>query len=390
MDKLKIIKEIENIDIPKILSDVVAIPSYENELGIVEYIAQRLKKLNIDYELTEVAPNRQNLIASIGNGKKSLIFNSHTDTVSSGKEENWSTNPFKLTEKDGKLYGLGSCDAKGSLVPMLVAFELLSAEQSLINGRLILQAVCCEETRGRGTLAEAKRGIKADAAIIGEPTELVPMIGHKGGLGLEITTFGKPAHASAPEEGINAISNMARLIQSLDNLADDISKRSDTLFGKASLAVTQINGGRATNIIPDQCSITIDRRLIPGETIDKARAEISAVIDKEKKNNHNFAVSIEQKIGINPCAISSEESIVQAVKDSIKEIIGDERKISGFKACCDMWCLVQHAGIPTIILGPGKLSMAHKVDEYISINELYEAAKIYTAIALNWLNEKSY
>ncbi len=387
MNKQKIYKEVENIDIPEILSDMVSISSDEDERGMVEYIAKRLKKLGVEYELTEVAPNRQNIIASIGSGERSLILNSHMDTVSPGNSENWETPPLKLTQKDGKLYGLGSCDAKGPLVAMLVAFEYLSSEHFLPNSRLMLQAVCCEETRGRGTLTEAKNGIKADAAIIGEPTELVPMIGHKGGLGLEITTFGKPAHASAPEEGINAISNMAGVINSLDRLADDISKRHDPLFGKASLAVTQINGGRATNIIPDQCSITIDRRLIPGENIKDAQKEISELIDKEKKYKPLLDASVEQKIGIEPCAISPDEPIVKTVKGSITEVTGKERDVSGFQACCDMWCLVQYAGIPTVILGPGKLSMAHKVNEYISINELYDAAKIYTAIALNWFSQ---
>jgi acetylornithine deacetylase/succinyl-diaminopimelate desuccinylase family protein len=377
--------EIDKIDVLEILSDLVNIPSYENEQGVVEYIEKRLRKLGVEYEFTEVVPNRQNIIASIGDGEKSLIFNSHTDTVSPGNIENWDQSPYKLTRKGDELFGLGSCDAKGSLVAMLVAFEILASKSLLLKGRLILQAVCCEETRGRGTLAETSKGIEADAAIIGEPTELIPMIGHKGGLGVEVTVFGKPAHASSPEEGINAISNMARVIQALDKLAEDVSKRCDPLIGKASLAITQINGGRATNVIPDQCVITIDRRLIPGENLKDALDEILAVIDNEKKANLSLVVSIEEKIGINPCSISPEESIVKTVKDSIYQVTKKDREVTGFNACCDMWCLVEKANIPTIILGPGKLSMAHKVNESVSINELYEAVKIYTKIALNWL-----
>ncbi|MDQ1316925.1 MAG: family peptidase, partial [Candidatus Poribacteria bacterium] len=376
--------EIDKIDITAILSDMVSMPSHETEQGVVEYIEKRLRKLGVEYEFTEVTPGRQNLIASIGDGKKSLILNSHTDTVSPGNIENWTDSPYKLTRKGDDLYGLGSCDAKGSLVAMLVAFEVLASKPSILKGRLILQAVCCEETRGRGTLAETAKGIKADAAIIGEPTELVPMIGHKGGLGVEVTVFGKPAHASSPEEGINAISNMARVIQALDTLAEDISKRRDPLIGKASLAITQINGGRATNVIPDQCVITIDRRLIPGETLKDAFDEISATIDNEKKANPSLVVSIEEKIGISPCSISPEESIVNTVKESIYQVTKKKREVTGFGACCDMWCLVEKANISTVILGPGKLSMAHKVNESVPINELYDAVKIYTTIALDW------
>lgn len=385
MIKRRLFDEIDRINIAQTLSDLVKIPSYESEQGVAEYIENRLRKLNVKCEWTEIEPNRQNLIASIGDGKKSLIINSHTDTVPPGNIENWNTHPLELTKKGDFLFGLGSCDAKGSLVSMLIAFEVLARNPSLLNGRLIFQAVCCEETRGRGSLAEANRGIKADAGIIGEPTELAPMIGHKGGLGVEATVKGKPSHASAPEEGVNAISNMAKVVNSLDTLAEDIGKRSDPLFGKASLAITQVKGGRATNIIPDECSITIDRRLIPRETKEKAFDEIMAVIDGLKESNPDLIVFMEEKIGINPCRIDIDEPIVKTVKDSVYEVTGVHQEISGFKACCDMWCLVEKAHIPALILGPGKLSMAHKVNEYISLSELYTATKIYTAIALNWL-----
>lgn len=380
----KVLEKIDEIEILDLLSDLVSICSYDSEQRVVEYIAGRLQKIGVKYEINEVAPARQNLIASTGEGEKTLIFNTHTDTVPPGNMENWKYPPLKLT-RDGKdLFGLGSCDAKGSLASMLAAFEALACNASSLNGRVMLQAVCCEETRARGTLAEVRRGISADAAIIGEPTGLVPRIGHKGGLGLEITVFGKAAHGSAPQEGINAISGMAGLIRSLDALAEDISKRSDPMFGSPSLAVTKISGGQATNVIPDKCTITLDRRLIPGETLEDALNEVSAVLDKEKSSSPLIA-SIKKTIGIEPCKISLEEPIVKVVKDSIAQVRGITQKFSGFTACCDMWCLKEGAGIPTVILGPGKLSMAHKANEYISLDELYLAAKIYAAIALNWL-----
>jgi acetylornithine deacetylase/succinyl-diaminopimelate desuccinylase family protein len=381
----KVREKIDEIEILELLSDLVNIPSYDSEQHLVEYIAGRLQKIGVEYEITQVAPGRQNLIASAGEGEKSLIFNTHTDTVPPGNMENWKYPPLKLT-RDGKdLFGLGSCDAKGSLASMLAAFEALACNASSLNGRLILQAVCCEETRARGTLAEVRRGISADAAIVGEPTELIPRIGHKGGLGLEVTVYGKAAHGSAPQEGINAISGMAGLIRSLDALAEDISKRSDPIFGSPSLAVTKISGGQAANVIPDKCIVTIDRRLIPGETIDDALNEVSAVVDEEK-NSSSLMASIKKAIGIEPCRTSLEEPIVKAVRDSISQVTGINQEFSGFTACCDMWCLTRGAGIPAVILGPGKLSMAHKANEYVSLDELYLAARIYAAIALNWFS----
>ena len=384
----KLLDKINKRDIVELLSDLVRIPSYDSEQGIVDYIARRLDGMNVGYEITEVAPARQNLTAFTGDGNRSLILNTHADTVPPGNIENWKGPPLELTRNGENLFGLGACDAKGSLAGMLTAFELLARNGHFLNGRLILQAVCCEETGGSGTLAEVERGITADAAIIGEPTDLVPMIGHKGGLGLDIAVLGKAAHGSAPQEGINAISKTAKLVQTLDALAEDISRRCDPLFGSASLAITQISGGQAPNVIPDKCTIALDRRLIPGETVDGALAEISAVIDESKQVDPDLSVSVQKRIGIEPCRISPEEPIVEVVKKSIAQVKGKEQEISGFPACCDMWCLMEGASIPTMILGPGETSIAHKANESISSDELYEAAKIYAAIALNWLGQE--
>jgi acetylornithine deacetylase/succinyl-diaminopimelate desuccinylase family protein len=385
MLKKMLLDEIDKAKIPELLLDLVSISSYDNEQRIVKYIARRFERIGIEYQVTEVCPARQNLTASIGKGGRTLIFNTHMDTVPPGDMANWRDPPLKLTRNGENLFGLGSCDAKGSLASMLTAFEVLARDVSSLNGRLILQAVCCEESRARGTLAEVRRGVTADAAIVGEPTDLIPMIGHKGGMGLEIAVTGKAAHGSSPEEGINAISKMARVIQALDTLAEDIAARSDPLFGSASLAVTQVHGGQAPNVIPDSCTITVDRRLIPGEVLGNALDEISEVIDRESAIDGSLSVSIEQKIGISPCRVSHEEPIVRTVKDSIAQVGGRAQEVSGFPACCDMWCLVEGANIPTVILGPGELCMAHKANESISVDHLYEAARIYAAVALNWL-----
>lgn len=374
-----IMEFIESSDVSSVLSELVGMPSYESEDAVVEYISKRARNCNATYEITNVAPGRDNIMLTIANGTgKSLIFNTHMDTVPPSAIGEWKTDPFKLTSESGLLYGLGSCDAKGSLSAMLVAFETLAKNPHLINGKLMLQAVCCEETQARGTLKEVSRGVSADAVIIGEPTGLLPMIGHKGGLSLKMTTFGKPVHASIPQEGENAISKMANIICKLDTLSKEINKRYNELVGNASMAVTTIQCGIATNVIPDRCVATIDRRLIPGETVDSAITEIISVTGDD--------LSIEKIIGIEPCIISPEETIVKVAQDSIYQVTGEIRRPSGFKACCDMWCFVQKLHIPTLILGPGDLTQAHKANESIPISELYDAAKIYACIALNWFS----
>lgn len=374
-----ITEAIESSDVLCVLSDLVSMPSYESEDAIVEYISKRARDCHANYEITNVAPGRDNITLTVSNGTgKSLIFNTHMDTIPPSAISEWKTDPFKLESSSDMLYGLGSCDAKSSLSAMLVAFEALARNLHLINGRLTLQAVCCEETQARGTLKEVERGVSADAVIIGEPTNLFPMIGHKGGLSLKITTLGKSSHASIPQRGENAISKMANVICKLDELSKEINKRYDELLGNASLTVTTIHGGQATNVVPDRCVATIDRRLITGETVNSAIAEIMSITEGD--------TLIETMIGVDPCVISPEEPILKVVQDSIYQVTGEIREPSGFKACCDMWCFVQKLHVPTLILGPGELSQAHKANESVSMKQVCDAAKIYACIALNWLN----
>jgi len=387
-------------DVVSLLQDLVRIPSHESEREVVGYLSKRFEALGIPHTTRQVGDGgRDNFIATWGGGKPgrqghytpSLIFNSHIDTVSPGDAEEWNLDPFsgdliEGTEGSGdRIYGRGSADAKGPLAAMIAAFESIVRSEIALRGRLILTAVAFEETQGLGTEAEVLGGTKADAAIVGEPTGLELHIAHKGVARIDVTTRGKPAHASEPWEGTNAISKMGKVILALDELAETVSKKRDPLLGKATLAVTRINGGIGLNVVPPQCKISLDRRLLPSENPEEAQKEIDSVLRRLEAEDASFKAETSLFSAAEAAATPEEAPIVQEALRSRTEVLGTPSNAGGFAACCDMWHLKNQGGIPTVILGPGKLNMAHKRDECIEVSELEQAVEIYRNIALRWL-----
>ena len=370
----------------KLLQDLIRIPSHKGESEVVLFLAQRFESLGIPYRTRKINEDgRENIVATWGEGERSLIFNSHMDTVSPGEPDQWSHPPFSAEISDEKIYGRGSADAKGSLAAMISAMESIVHSGSPLKGRLIVMAVGFEEESGLGTETEVTDGILADAAIIGEPTGLQVHVAHKGVLRLTITTHGKAAHSSEPWEGTNAISKMGRVIAHLDRLAESVSDRQDPLLGPATLALTQIQGGIGRNIIPPSSRLVLDRRLLPDETPETAQKEIEAALDQLQNEDSDFKHTVELLSRAESAATPVEEQIVQVALNSRSEVLNEDSEAAGFGACCDMRFLRNQGNVPSVILGPGSLSLAHKIDEFIPIDEYLKAVKLYRQIALNWL-----
>jgi acetylornithine deacetylase/succinyl-diaminopimelate desuccinylase family protein len=381
-----------NPELPlQITKDLISIPSYqegEMETKAIEYIANRFKKYRLDYDIFSWNGNKIGIIASIGEGKHSLILHSHLDTVPPADSKNWKHDPFLPYCSNNKLYGLGACDDKGSLASMLATFESFIPVASKLNGKLILMAVGGEERGGLGTQVAIKKGYKAEAVLLGEPTSLEPKFVHKGVLRLEITTKGSAAHASTPREGINAIFYMSKLISRLDELALVIEKENDPYTGNSSMAITTIKGGTASNMIPDTCSISIDRRLIPGQTEEMVVKEIEQVLKEYKLENRRIGIDMKKVSCVKSAMTELSEPITKLALEVASEELGKSLIPTGFKACCDMTFLRNEGNMPVVILGPGDIGMAHKMNEYIDIESLYKASRIYGKIAIEWLSRK--
>jgi acetylornithine deacetylase/succinyl-diaminopimelate desuccinylase family protein len=381
-----VLHELNEQSVESLLGDLVRIPSHDRESEVAEYLADRFALLGVSCRTTPVeGVARPNLVARWGEGPHSLLLNTHMDTVPTGERSLWSHDPYAGDVADGRLYGRGATDAKGCLAAMVSAFEAVVRSGRTMNGVLTLTAVACEETRGRGTRKVVEEGLRVEAAVVGEPTSLRVHIAHKGVLRLRIAMSGRAAHASRPDEGVNAIAGMAALVVDLERLADRIAGSTHALLGHATLTVTRIEGGQADNVVPERCVIGVDRRLLPGEGADEAQAQVQRVVSGVCERFPGLRADIEVTHDLHPAQTSPDAEIVRCGLRCSRDVTGSAMEPEGFPACCDMVYLSE-AGIPTFILGPGDLAQAHVADEHVVLAQVRQAAEIYARLALGWLN----
>jgi succinyl-diaminopimelate desuccinylase len=371
--------------VTRLLCELVAIPSHGGEeQAVIRYLVDRFDRQGIPCRMSEMEGVPINVIAEIGAGPRVLILNSHHDTVPPGDPALWFTDPLTPVVKDGKVYGRGAEDAKGCLAAMIVAFEALAARRETLPIRVVLMAVGGEERGGLGTKIETARGLRADAAIVGESTGLVPLIAHKGVLRLEVEVTGKAGHASDPEAGINAIVAMAPIVSALDNLAAEIRRRAEVYTGKASLVISTIGGGVALNVIPARCVISIDRRVLPTETEADANREIVETVTRALPAGAGARVEVRKVRFVPPSITDASSPIVAAAEEAATAVLGRSARAAGFTATCDMTYLVNVAKIPTIILGPDSIELAHQANECISIEQMALAVEVYLKTIEGW------
>ncbi|MFZ4451631.1 M20 family metallopeptidase [Salibacterium aidingense] len=349
---------------------------------IVHWLKQWAYQFGAEIERQKVETNKENVVITLDLGPgPSLVFNTHMD-VNNPSGQKWSFSPTEPKISEDRVYGLGACDAKGSLVSMMCAMEDIAFHPEGLCGKLILTAVMGEEAGGIGSLHLVQEGITADAAVVGEPTNGNIAVAHKGTYMKKLTFKGIPYHSGTPGKGVNAIHHAAHFIGKIEKLNERLSAMPHFALGPPSAAVTIIQGGTRQNTIPETCEIILDRRLLPGETHEQADREVDTIIHQLKKEVKHFNVEvIETIVATVPSETDTKEKIVQKSLEAAAEIEGVEKEAIGFPAGCDMSKLVTHAKIPTVICGPGKLEQAHKPDEYVEISQLFKAKAIYASIA---------
>ena len=348
-----------------------------NEIEVSKLVENELKEAGIHFRKEEAAPHRPVVIAEIGGGKgRTLMLNAHMDTVDI---QGMTIDPFSGEVKDGRIYGRGSTDTKASLGAMIGALKAVSKER--INGKCIFTAVCDEEDAGLGTRYIASR-IKADAAVIGEPTKLGIGIAQPGGMKFKITTRGRSTHGCTPYAGVNAIEKMAGFVAALP---ETVVKSHHSLIGHPACNIGQIQGGTDPSIVPDLCEINCDRRLLPEENPTEVFKEIGKLIERLKREDSQFNAKIEPPY-LGPVAgfeLSRNEPVVKAASRAYKTVTSREAKIIGTPYAADGMYLYQK-GIPSITFGPGDVISAHSKDESIKVESIFIASKIYYFTILNF------
>ena len=354
-----------------------------DETKAAAMLAEDLADTDFTLQVKPVAEGRANLIARFDNGEgPCFAFNSHLDTVPVGG--GWTGDPFRLTERGGRLHGRGACDAKGPVTAMAEAGRLLLAERDAWRGTLLLTFVADEEIDGTGSKAVVREPPHIDMVVVGEPTGNAVYAAHKGCYRPLISVFGQAAHSSRPDLGENAIVAAMRLIQLFDARDRELRKLHHPLVGNAALSVTRISGGLGDNIIPDLCEVVLDRRLLPGEKLEDVEVEVRALLDRARRESDVRAELTRVRAMAGPAETPVAEPIVRRAVEIAAGHGVTLPQPSGLTGGCD-FVHFRNTGSVGIVLGPGSLEVAHQPDEYVPKDDLPRAAMIYRDIALAML-----
>ena len=348
--------------------------------------ADILTRLGATPEIVRGEGGRPSVVARFGDRERpSLAWNGHLDTVPAGSPGAWTSPPFAGEIGDGKLLGRGACDMKGAIAAALSSAAAIDRAGIPLGGSLWFHLVADEELAGtHGTNVLWERGmLDQDAAIVGEPTELEPGVAERGGAWITATAQGKAAHGSQPHRGVNAITSMARLLLRLEEALPNLTH---PLIGGPTVNAALIEGGSAPNVVPDRCVVDIDRRLLPGEDDPAAvLAPFARLVDEIRAAHPEVRIDLAIREWTDAAEADPDERIVRLARAAVAEVDGGLPAAVGFSGITDARYYLNQAKIPTVILGPGSITVAHTADEWVGVDELVAAARVYARMFVGFL-----
>ncbi|TYL37824.1 acetylornithine deacetylase [Natronococcus pandeyae] len=364
-----------------------------NEQACAEYVYDWFDHHRIDATLLrEPDPDRPQVGARVGTGGPTLVLNGHLDVVPAGDPDEWTYPPYDGVIDDGRLYGRGSVDMKtGVAIAMLSAYNLRSEiESGELDGSIVIHAAIGEETAAPGTKSLLEAGFDGDFGIVLEPTELRVATSEKGMAWYEIGWAGEPAHASRPDQGRNPIEHIQPVTDALTDYDARLRERSDPLCGQAYGTVTQVVAGADSNkaVLPDRAYVTLDRRILPEETITEVDEEVAELIDTLNRE-HGIAATWERHETYASAEIPVDHRLAGVVRDHSEAVADISPEPWGIKASTDVRDFVNSAGIPAITWGPGSLAQAHTIDEYVELAAAETGLVILERAARTLLTEDS-
>jgi acetylornithine deacetylase len=352
------------------------------ESAVAKTLAAVLQDWGMRVDLQHAAPHRPNVIARAGKtGGRTLMFNGHLDVVG---VEGMSHAPWDAFQREGRIYGRGSADMKAGVAAMCAAAARAADE---LEGQVVITAVVDEEFESIGTRALVAAGVRADAAIVTEPTGLAIMPAHLGFVWADVTTFGRAAHGSRWELGVDAIRHAGFFLTELDRIdAEELTQRSHPLLGRPSVHASLIEGGTGMSTYPDRCTIRIERRTIPGEKPADVERELREACARIVEYRPGFQAGVRVTFSQEPSDVAVEAPIVRALAQAICDD-DDEPRIAGMSAWTDA-AILNAAGIPAICFGPGDISLAHSGEEYVPVFEIERATTILASLAKRWCSAR--
>jgi len=384
----------ELVDLTRELISIPSVNPPGDESGVAELVSERLSALGFDVELVEPRPKRVNTLGTLrgAGGGRSLLYNGHYDTVPAGSLEFWSVDPFAGAVKEGRIYGRGAGDMKGSIASAIIAARALDEAGVRLRGDLLIHAVADEETgseHGTRHLVEAghESRDKVDMAVVGEGSVYKDRIyvrtAVRGLHWFRIVTRGKAVHSSRPQEGVNAVLKMCKVLLALDEHRFGFTPHG--LLPDPTVAPgTLIEGGTKENVIPELCEAVCDVRVVPGMTSEGILDEVRSVIDALREADPAIDAEVSSVFWWPPSEIPTSEPVFKIARNAVKAAVGYELRPRGTSGSNDTAWLTNIAGVPALAFGPGDnyMSGAHGADEWVSIDRLVEFAKIYGLMAM--------
>lgn len=397
----KVLQHIDPDQVVEWTRELVRIPSvYRPQTGEAEenaarWVKARFQELGLETHWEVVEPGRPNVIGILKGpeGGKCLMFEGHTDVVTEGNASDWKHPPFEAQIENGRIYGRGGNDMKGGLVAAILAVQAIIKSGVKLGGSILIGALVDEEGRMKGVKHFVQQGWAKgiNAAIICEPEDNRLCIAQKGVMWVKVMVTGKMAHGAMPLTGINPVYRAAALLKELEVLeADEIRRHGKHEFlGQPSITPTVIQspvqGEPQNNVMPAQCTMTLDIRLIPGQSPEDIEGKIRAIFQRLQSQDVHFNADLEVIESRPPTATSRQEPVVVELDRAFRDLTGKEPVYGGVPGSTDGTILFGRAGVPIVTCGPGDTLIPHHVDEYLDIDQLVEATRLYAVTAMRYL-----
>jgi acetylornithine deacetylase len=373
----------------RLLRDLVFLPSV-NPMGrpltgptifehrVTDYLEAFFRDLGVSTERQPIAALRDNIIARFEppGATRTILWEVHQDTVPT---DGMTIDPFGAHIEDDRLFGRGACDVKGGMASMLAAFARLVREKPVGAATVIFAGSVDEEHTFLGVQKLAP-SVRANFAVVAEPTRLQIVKAHKGVVRLHIHTTGRACHSSAPDLGVNAIYRMGRLLGAFERYADGLkTARVDPLLGRPTISVGRIEGGTSANTVPASCRVEIDRRLLPGEDGAAAARELTDFLRGQSGIDFPLECSQPWK-ALPPLGPENSGEAVDCLGRAVSEVVG-HADVTVVPYGTDASTLAA-SGVPAVVFGPGDIAQAHTADEWVSLTEVAQAAEVLYRLAL--------
>ncbi len=389
------------LDVVELLSQLVAIPSVNPVAGGVqsdvcgtlrlsEFLEQLCGRLGLNTERQPAGEGQYNVLARLDGdpppeqGGTILLLDAHQDTVA---VEGMSIEPFRALLCGGRLYGRGACDDKGPMAAILAAVARLAEEKPVPRPTVVLSFTVNEEHGFDGVKAlvgcwrQGSASVlprRPDAAIVAEPTDLQPVVAHKGVIRWQCTARGRAAHSSQPQSGQNAIYRMARVVSAVERYCEEIlmQKAAHRLCGPPTACVSLISGGASVNTVPDRCTISIECRVPPGSSPQSQREDLIEYLGRQPElAASEWLEHHEPSPPAPPLDEQDNAPIAQRLAEIVRRV-DRPCQLRGVPYATNAGFLAE-AGVPTVVFGPGSVDQAHTADEWIAIDQLKAAVEIY-------------